>query len=237
MEREAEQSCIYLWSFPSRRLPARRLPFEPTRPARSVLGISLSLFFFFLSVLIVYLFLLPVQPLPSAGHSRCPNPWAPGPGKGCLFLPPIAPPPPEPVEEKVNNSGFREGEKRGKKRKEEEDSSTPSRCHKAWGPRRSPPDLPWLEEPTEVSGREGTCHQLFLLLPSLPLCAFRAFLPDEAGAGGDCSSWHWLWGAGSSCGHWWTADIPCANYHGGDWSLSMPRAWMWSRAASGQTPA
>lgn len=51
-EREAEESCIYLRSFPwcpGRRLPASRLPrapLEPTGPARSVLVFSLLVFFF-----------------------------------------------------------------------------------------------------------------------------------------------------------------------------------------------
>lgn len=83
-------------------------------------------FSFFLSVLIVYLFLLPVQPLPSAGRSRCPNPRAPGPWEGLAVPPPTAPPPPEPAGEKSNDSGFRGGEKRGKKRKVEGDTAHPA---------------------------------------------------------------------------------------------------------------
>lgn len=161
MERKAEQSSIYLWSFPSRRLPARRLPLEPTRPARSVLGISLLFFFFFsFSVLIVYLFLLPVQPLPSAGAPAAPIPGARPMGRaGCPSLPLLH----LHLNLRERIQQLRLQGRGEEKRREEGDSNTPSRCHKAWGPRRSP-RFSRLEELTEVSGRGATCHELWGLL-------------------------------------------------------------------------
>lgn len=75
----------------------------------------------------------------------------------------------------------------------------------------------------------GSC--LFPSPPFPSLRAFRAFLPDEAGAGGGCSSWHWLRGARSGRGRCGQQIFPVLITMEVIRASARPRhgSWMWSQ--------